>query len=123
LASSGLYQDEPMLLYRRNEFTQHVSFLDSFIQDTKSRVVWTIGPPGVGKTTTTLAFVTDLAIKGWTISWIAVTPMPNVLMFRLHRNTKTIYILNDTFSILEWLKDVGTMYVFWMVSLRVRIAF
>jgi hypothetical protein len=69
LAGSGLSAGKELILYCRPVFHKQFNFLQERVIDNNVQG-WILGPPGTGKSTTTLAFASTLNSDDWTVTWI-----------------------------------------------------
>jgi hypothetical protein len=69
LADSGLPESQKLVLYCRPTFHHQFKFLQESVMD-NGCLGWVLGPPGTGKSTTTLAFASTLDSNEWVVTWI-----------------------------------------------------
>ena len=69
LQGCGLYKDGDLLVFQRPIFLQEWKYLEEQIL-AKGKVGSIVGPPGVGKSITALAFASQLNREIWNITWI-----------------------------------------------------
>ena len=115
LAKTGL-ATQKLVLYCRTTFHDQFKFL-------RERVInngvlgWILGPPGTGKSTTTLAFASTLERNNWIITWIHLDRADYPVCVRLEGDSKKsreIYDINidELFDILEEVDESKQHIVF-----------
>ncbi|KAJ3246004.1 hypothetical protein HDU77_009129 [Chytriomyces hyalinus] len=96
LAESGL-KPTKLVLFCRKLFHDQFKFLrERVMRD--SRFGWILGPPGTGKSTTSLAFVSVMPIEfpEWTVTWIHLSRFALPVCVRFVKRQKWTYKINDT---------------------------
>jgi hypothetical protein len=85
LVNTGLLAQK-LVLYCRPTFHEQCNFLKERVID-NGVLCWILGPPGTGKSTTTLAFASSLDRNEWIVTWI-----------QLSRTNHPLYVLYDGVS-------------------------
>ncbi|KAJ3229431.1 hypothetical protein HDU78_009058, partial [Chytriomyces hyalinus] len=96
LAESGLGRTN-LVLFCRTLFHEQFKFLRERVMG-DSRFGWILGPPGTGKSTTSLAFVSVMPIEfpEWTVTWIHLSRIALPVCVRFVKRQKWTYkIKND----------------------------
>ncbi|TPX55354.1 hypothetical protein CcCBS67573_g09481 [Chytriomyces confervae] len=96
LAESGL-KPTKLVLFCRKLFHDQFKFLRERVMR-ESRFGWILGPPGTGKSTTSLAFVSVMPIEfpEWTVTWIHLSRFSRPVCVRFVKRQKWTYkIKND----------------------------
>ena len=114
LSDSGLLLPDSgkLILYCRPTFHEQFKFLREEVMD-NSRLGWILGPPGTGKSTTTLAFASTLDWNQWAVTWIHLSRRRYPVCMRLDglsRKSREIKYtdideLNDTLNEVEETKN------------------
>ena len=86
MANTGLPTRE-IILYCRPTFHKQFKFLRERVIN-NSVVGWILGPPGTGKSTTTLAFASTLERNNWVITWIHLDKLLCPVCVRLEDESK-----------------------------------
>ncbi|KAJ3226835.1 hypothetical protein HDU78_010172 [Chytriomyces hyalinus] len=95
LAESGL-KPTKLVLFCRKLFHDQFKFLrERVMRD--SRFGWILGPPGTGKSTTSLAFASVMPIEfpEWTVTWIHLSRFAPSVCVRFVKRQKWTYEIND----------------------------
>ncbi|KAJ3387072.1 hypothetical protein HDU80_000250 [Chytriomyces hyalinus] len=95
LAESGL-KPTKLVLFCRKLFHDQFKFLRERVMR-ESRFGWILGPPGTGKSTTSLAFVSVMPIEfpEWTVTWIHLSRFALPVCVRFVKRQKWTYKIND----------------------------
>jgi hypothetical protein len=112
LADSGLPAEKELILYCRPVFQEQFKFLQQRV--IKNNVQgWILGPPGTGKSTTTLAFASTLNKTDWTVTWIHLgrrklpfcirieDGMKKTLKFHFSSSTSLQYVLMQSLNTVD----------------------
>jgi hypothetical protein len=115
LAKTGL-PTQKLVLYCRPTFHAQINFLRERVIE-KSILGWILGPPGTGKSTTSLAFASTLDRKNWIVTWIHLQRARYPLCVRLEgdlKKSREIYDSNidELFDILEEVDESKQHIVF-----------
>jgi DNA polymerase III delta prime subunit len=108
LAKTGL-PTQKLVLYCRPTFHEQFKFLREKVID-GNVLGWVLGPPGTGKSTTTLAFASTLERNEWVISWIHLDRNRFPVYVRLEGDSKKsreIYDANID-ELYEILKEIDS---------------
>ncbi|KAJ3230985.1 hypothetical protein HDU81_004104 [Chytriomyces hyalinus] len=96
LAESGL-PSATLVLFCRKVFHEQFNFLRQQVM-LNSRFGWILGPPGTGKSTTSLAFVSVMAreFPDWTITWIHLRRADAPKCVRFSKMQKWSFVIKQT---------------------------
>ncbi|KAJ3196378.1 hypothetical protein HDU82_001806 [Entophlyctis luteolus] len=96
LTESGLPATK-LVLYCRSIFHDQFKFIKDRVL-IHSRLGWILGPPGTGKSTTTLAFVSVIPtyFPGWVTTWIHLSRSKYPVCVRFDGKSKESCVIEDT---------------------------
>ncbi|KAJ1569032.1 hypothetical protein HK096_004456, partial [Nowakowskiella sp. JEL0078] len=96
LANSGLPSSK-LILYCRDTFHAQFKFLRKKVLDS-SCLGWILGPPGTGKSTTSLAFVSVIPtfVDKWVVTWIHLSRSLYPVCVRFDGESKKSCFIEDT---------------------------
>eukprot|EP01041_Mallomonas_annulata_P012591 gene12591-26513_t len=105
IADSGLH-GKNLVLYRRDQFQVQFKFLESDVI-AQSHIGWILGPPGTGKSSTSLAFASTLDRNVWAITWIHLSKQgpPTCIRFEMTEKTTCFLFNSDIFLLYSVLNE------------------
>ncbi|RKP17556.1 hypothetical protein ROZALSC1DRAFT_30654, partial [Rozella allomycis CSF55] len=110
-SSSGLISSRDLILCTRDAVKKQIEFLTNVSDENSGiNIAWIQGAPGVGKSITTLSFIPNWILDGWTVSWINVSVDGAITAFRVVNQCKTNYKM-DRDSVYDWLNEVLDKHV------------
>jgi hypothetical protein len=92
LEKSGLVSNDDLVLYCRSATREQFTFLDERVIGSNVRGM-IIGPPGTGKSVSTLAFMASLNREEWQVIWIHLGILNTCLV--LNRRQRGYIVLDD----------------------------
>ncbi|KAI9326720.1 hypothetical protein BDR26DRAFT_876705 [Obelidium mucronatum] len=97
LKESGLVPATKLILYCRSTFHDQFNFLKKQVMD-NAHLGWILGPPGTGKSTTSLAFISVIPTlcPGWKVTWIHLSQLNYPVCVRFDGAAKASCLIQDT---------------------------
>jgi hypothetical protein len=103
VSGTQILAEKDHLLYCRAEFNDQFNFLQENVLK-EGAVGYILGPPGTGKSSTCLAFISTLDRHDWVVTWIHLSTIFSPTYVRYAKKSKSI--LAHPGEMIDQLKDV-----------------
>ncbi|KAJ3345192.1 hypothetical protein HDU83_004314 [Entophlyctis luteolus] len=104
VADSGVTAST-LMLYCRPAFKRQFEFLQNHVLD-QDVFGWILGPPGTGKSTTALAFVSTIPKMVWSVTWIHMNRLWDSTCLQFEADKKKAIVLSKKHSIERQLEAI-----------------